>query len=766
MANVSRTSSSARRRSLRRRLAERLDPGRSRPVVIRPHLRALGGVKVQPATGGLLASFYPLIEAPARPEEEWRAHALDTTTLAQVSSDRLMAYLADLSPEVSKALWDFLRMINPGFEIEVLTRAGGRRYAKGQAALQPFLELLANYHGTLDVLFNKLFLGAWLRGAFLSELVLDEAGRTAIDLAAPDPAVVRFKRVEDEQRGQIWQLGQYQNGKWVSLEDPTVRHAPIDPLPGAAPYGRALVAPALFAAVFLLSLLHDLRRVVAQQGYPRLDLEIDLERLMAAMPAETEGDPERLAAWVQKAIDDITAMYASLEPDDAYVHTDVVQVKSPVGAINSNGLGALEGLIRGVERMTIRALKTMPILMGSNEAVAETHARWQWEIQAVGIRSLQHVCENMLSYQFGLALRAGGISAYVRVRFAEVNELTRRSRAETEEIEIRNAARKRNEGWITQDEAAEEITGHKAAAEAPAALPGLRGAEVGGRRPESRGRRDTLEVDGAGETLPALPEEIVYDEEDIDRIAALWDEVMADEGVAGLLEAEVEAEETARGRGRRASDGPGWVWEPRARRYREKASGRFIDQTRLRELRNLWTDRMLARSDRLVERLAAKEIDLPTWVGEMRNLIKDTYGAQYMAARGGRHAMTQSDWGRVGRMVRDQYGYLQGFARDLAGGRLSEGQAMVRARLYIESSTQAFEQGKRESFGLPAGALPQMPGDGQTECLTNCRCYWHIRELADRWECTWTLDPEAEHCGDCETNAAAWAPLVIYKEGV
>ena len=46
----------------------------------------------------------------------------------------------------------------------------------------------------------------------------------AMDIAVMDPYVARFTRM-----GNDWHLGQWQNGKWVSLQDdPTVMYVPFN----------------------------------------------------------------------------------------------------------------------------------------------------------------------------------------------------------------------------------------------------------------------------------------------------------------------------------------------------------------------------------------------------------------------------------------------------------------------------------------------------------------------------------------------------------
>lgn len=203
-----------------------------------------------------------------------------------------------------------------------------------------------------------------------------------------------------------------------------------------------------------------------------------------------------------------------------------------------------------------------------------------------------------------------------------------------------------------------------------------------------------------------------------------------------------------------------WQFDDASKRYRNTATGRYMSAKQMLGLRDQFTDAMKGRTDGLVSRVAGGDLTAQQWSLEMRKTIKQSYIDQYVLARGGRQNMTQRDWGIVGNMTRRQYEYLQGFERDLRDGKLSEGQAQVRARLYIESSTQAYERGISEGLGMPR--LPAYPGDGQTQCRTNCRCHWQIEDMGDEWACTWTLGA-AEHCDDCIANAARWAPLLVPK---
>jgi hypothetical protein len=435
--------------------------------------RALAGGRVSLDNSNLFYGSTPVIEPPAFPEDIWHWGNLDSRTLSRMSAGAVSAFLVDLSPEVSRALYDFLRECNPGWELTALRPGTEEPDTQAQPYLDAIMATLGDLYGSPDVVINRLFISAWLRGALFAELVLDEAGRVPVDLATPDPYWVRFQRMPDPVRGTIHQLGQYQGGRFVILDRPTIMYIPVDPVPGV-PYGRSLVAPALFTALFLLGMLHDLRRVVSQQGYPRPDIEIDLERLATQMPAEIQRDPQAQQAWLQGIVDAVSTAYAALEPDDAYVHTSVVKLNKPMGTVDTASLGGIDAIVKALERMAIRALKTAPFMMASDQSTTETQANRQWEQHLQGIKSIQHLAEALLERLFTLALRAQGVVATVRMRFAENRAAELLRDAQVDVLRLNVATGGYAAGFFSQDEASQYAVGKAADVpepRAPAAAP-------------------------------------------------------------------------------------------------------------------------------------------------------------------------------------------------------------------------------------------------------------------------------------------------------
>ena len=100
-----------------------------------------------------------------------------------------------------------------------------------------------------------------------------------MDLVVISPTQARYQRRDDDPvRGQYWQLGQEEKGRFVALTDPTVIYKAINPIPDK-PFGRPMVNSALFGIIFQLGLLKSLRQVIETQAWPRQVWKIDRELL-------------------------------------------------------------------------------------------------------------------------------------------------------------------------------------------------------------------------------------------------------------------------------------------------------------------------------------------------------------------------------------------------------------------------------------------------------------------------------------------------------
>ena len=202
-----------------------------------------------------------------------------------------------------------------------------------------------------------------------------------------------------------------------------------------------------------------------------------------------------------------------------------------------------------------------------------------------------------------------------------------------------------------------------------------------------------------------------------------------------------------------------WFYDTASKLYRSEF-GDVVSQDTLKEVR----DTYLSESESLIDDYAILLDDgtwtIPKFETEMRSKLKNAYISEYVLGRGGVSQMTQSDWGRIGNMLRNQYGYLRSYLDDLESGKETRGTATNRARNFLGSARQSFSRGRGRAWDLD---LPAHPGDGGTPCHGNCRCHWEIEEDEEEFRAYWNVGG-SKPCAGCIARAANWSPFVVVKE--
>jgi hypothetical protein len=196
-------------------------------------------------------------------------------------------------------------------------------------------------------------------------------------------------------------------------------------------------------------------------------------------------------------------------------------------------------------------------------------------------------------------------------------------------------------------------------------------------------------------------------------------------------------------------------------RYRDAATGRFVPRQTVVRYAELSITAGQDAADVLAQMVSNGEISPADWELLMRAEIKSTFLQESMLGRGGRSSMTSSDWGTVGRALREQYDYLRGFRQDIEEGLLSEAQIRARSHLYFLASKGAFERAQAAAWGI---TLPGYPTIG-TECLTGDKCYWYIRRIDEHTVLASWIRTAFESCPTCLQRAEEWADLT-YIDGV
>ena len=169
--------------------------------------------------------------------------------------------------------------------------------------------------------------------------------------------------------------------------------------------------------LFQLQVLNDIKAVVHNQGYPRLDIMIIEEVLLRRMPISIRNNEEKKEKWLNERLRDIINMYNNLNPDDAFVHYDSLKF----GEAGGKGSGALidpEKLMHVIDNLIQSGVKTLSTLLGRRGAgQTESYAKIEIKLYMAGLAGIQRYISSFMEKMLTIYLNMKGKQGIVEFNF-------------------------------------------------------------------------------------------------------------------------------------------------------------------------------------------------------------------------------------------------------------------------------------------------------------------------------------------------------------
>ncbi len=167
---------------------------------------------------------------------------------------------------------------------------------------------------------------------------------------------------------------------------------------------------------------------------------------------------------------------------------------------------------------------------------------------------------------------------------------------------------------------------------------------------------------------------------------------------------------------------PQYLWNEAAHTYIDRKTGRFVSRQAVRDQLDNVIDASSQVMRAISQQLRDGDISLAEWQTQMMQQIKTTHLASGAMQRGGWQQMTQADFGRVGQIVRREYGFLRTLAEDIASGKQKlDGTLARRAGLYGQQgrpTSLAFWDSTAAQRGFDEERSVLQPAEHCTECIS------------------------------------------------
>lgn len=360
----------------------------------------------------------PVLRAPL-----YREHLSDLYNARTAGDARtLMASLVNNDPDVSAAVNAFLTVAGSVDPIIYAYDEKDEIDVDGIATGQQLMALLTttndytvgySHKPTVDSLVTDCRYMLMLRGMLAGELVLD---KTYIpnELRLVDASTLEWSQAKPGVFSPI-QRPAGSNDR-IDLNIPTFfttnyHQSPID-IYTQSPFVSAINTIAARQAV-----INELYRIMQIVGYPRLDVEVLEEVLVANAPPAFRNDQNAIRVHVENELQRVRAAITTLGSGDAFVHSSAIQTK----IINEKNPAAgiqIDNVIEVLNAQNQASLKVMPAVIGrgSNGTVASTEAR----LFALSADALNRPVAGFLSKALTLGARLAGYAGRIEAIFPPV----------------------------------------------------------------------------------------------------------------------------------------------------------------------------------------------------------------------------------------------------------------------------------------------------------------------------------------------------------
>ncbi len=366
-------------------------------------------------------------------------------------------YLKKVNPDVSMAVWNFVRMANQGNEMSFYALDKKTRLTNLENEWRDFAARINEISNSgLDGLIDQLHYSAYLLGAMGVEVEVTPDRKDIYDVYLVKPQTIEWE-LKDINDRKIWVPYQYNIHEKVYLDKTNANFiwVPTDPDIGD-PRGTLNMSPVLQAIDFQMQILQDLQAVLHHQGYPKNDISIVLEQMMAICPPNVKNSSVELEKWLDAQYNNIVKMLENMPPDADYVHFDDIKINMNQGANASRSLD-VRAISELVDTQTLSGTKQMAIFMNRNQGVTESWGSVQFKIFCAGIASCQRGSKRVVEEIARLWLRVKGYQAIPVFKHNVVDYNSEEQRMNIELLKQQFYAIAVLMGWIDNDVAAQEV---------------------------------------------------------------------------------------------------------------------------------------------------------------------------------------------------------------------------------------------------------------------------------------------------------------------
>lgn len=370
-------------------------------------------------------------------------------------------FLAKYHPDMSFALWNYMRLANQGHTMEFYgtgSKNKGERQGDIEKEWTEFASRINSISNDgLDGLINILHKNAILFGAQMAEVAVLPDLSDIEDVYPISPCTVEWD-LEERNGKEVWVPYQYSNMQKIDLSQGNIFNVPFDPDTNR-PDGNLMFAAAILSIDFQLQAYTDMSQVLRRQGYPRNDVSVNREELLKSAPPAVKSDPNTQKKFLEDYFEWTKKLLADLDPTQDYIHFDDTTIELAGGSGNNSRSMDIRAYTEMTDIQTMGGLKTLGIMLNRATGQTETWSTIELKIMVEGIKSLQRGSKRLIESIAKLWLQVHGYQATPKFTHNPVDWQSEIDKWTAGLLKQKYYAIAQLMGWISPDEASAQTTG-------------------------------------------------------------------------------------------------------------------------------------------------------------------------------------------------------------------------------------------------------------------------------------------------------------------
>ena len=366
----------------------------------------------------------------------------------------LVRQLVKIHPDTSQALNSFARfVVTDSYTAIASDVKSGKVNHEATNYIWQFLQTAELVHGNGiynigDTVLNQLL----CNGDCMAEIVLTPQ-RIPSYLQPIPTDNLRFKR----ESGQLVPfLNDNISGIETRLDYPTVKRTVLNQEPDT-PYASSFFESAVQAVIASEEYRNDLRRAFNRASLPRLTAAISVDEIKKLLPTTGKIDNNALDALIDDVTKTIETKLNSLNPQDAIVTLDSVELQY-LTAENSSSAKAIETHAKIIDGLVVSGLKTLPSVVGRGEQASNT-ASTEALLFLKTAENIQNRINIFYSSLLTATAKLANFNTIVKFKFEKPNLRPEIELASFKAIEQSLVMEQLSLGFIGDDDASITLTG-------------------------------------------------------------------------------------------------------------------------------------------------------------------------------------------------------------------------------------------------------------------------------------------------------------------